>query len=325
MSDEQHPSTSYKTAGLVAYGLVFSGLALILLSVLGAEVWHWPEWVVHFIRDVGLLLAAVMAGTILHEKLLRDEMVTSFIHELDEKLDRLREDTAYEVHKLFSEHPPRMTGIRQLGEVRRNFSGYYKWVNEQRSQDLFFAGRSVLHRIDADIRSRTGASAADVILRRLKEGSKINVLFLDPRIDIIGRLADEEGQTLNAMLGDIAKSLVICRKLAELLDKHYQELPPGAALSVRVYDRIPYFAYHRQDTEVIVGFYFDSAKGSSSAAYELVDEETQQTFEEHFVRILSKAASNTIVEFDGARGRPTCNLELIEQLETSINTAVSHP
>lgn len=159
-----------------------------------------------------------------------------------------------------------MTGIRQLSEVRRNYSGYYQWVNEQRPQDLFFAGRSVLHRIDADIRARTGATAADVILRRLKEGSKIHILFLDPRIDIIARLADEEGQTLNAMLGDIDTSLKICRSLAELLEAQYKDLPPGAELSVRVYDRVPYFAYHKQDREVIVGFYFDSAKGSTLAA-----------------------------------------------------------
>jgi hypothetical protein len=81
--------------------------------------------------------------------------------------------------------------------------GCIEAVLEQRPQDLFFAGRSVLHRIDADIRARTGATAVDVILRRLKERSRVYILFLDPRIDIIARLADEEGQTLSAMLGDL--------------------------------------------------------------------------------------------------------------------------
>jgi hypothetical protein len=320
MSDGEHQRAGYKTAGLSAYGLVLTGLVLILLSVLGAEAWHWPDWVAHFVRDLGLLLAAVMAGTILHEKLLRDEMVSSFTSQLDGELKQLREETAHETYRLLSERPPAATGIRQLSEVRRNFSGYYAWVNEQRPQDLFFAGRSVLHRIDADIRARTGATAADVILRRLKEGSRVYILFLDPRIDIIARLAKEEGQTLNAMLGDIATSLDICEKIASLLQEH-KDLPLGAELSIRVYDRVPYLAYHKQDAEVIVGFYFDSAKGSTSAAYELVDGVTKQTFEEHFVRIRSEAASNTIVEFEGARGRPTYKADLVAELRKAIQAA----
>ena len=223
-----------------------------------------------------------------------------------------------EVHRLLCERPTQMTGIRKLDEVRRNFSGYYQWVNEQKRQTLFFAGRSVLQRIDADIRDRTGAAAEDVLLRRLREGSVIDILFLDPRISIISRLAQEEGQTLNAMLGDIKVSLGVCRKLAGLLDAHWQELPARAALSIRVYDRVPYFAYHRQDGEAIVGFYFDSAKGSTSAAYELVDDETKEAFEDHFKKIGSDAATNTIVEFDGARGRPKFNAPLVEELEKSI-------
>ena len=323
MNDVKTARASDRIAGLSAYGLVFTGIALILMSVLGAEVWHWSDWIVHFVRDLGLLLAAVMAGTILHEKLLRDEMVSRFTSELDGRFAIHREDTATRVHQLLSDRPPGVTGIRQLSEIRRNFGGYYQWVNEQKAQDLFFAGRSVLHRIDADIRARTGATAADVILRRLKEGSKIHILFLDPRIDIIARLADEEGQTLNAMLGDIATSLRICRKLAELIETQYQDLPPGAELSVRVYNRVPYFAYHKQDSDVIVGFYFDSAKGSTSAAYELVDDETKDTFEEHFVRIRSEAARNTIVEFEGARGRPTYRAELVEELLEVVDAAMS--
>ncbi len=322
MTNREGGRAGSKTAGLLAYGFLFTGVALILLSVLGAEAWHWPPWITHFTRDLGLLLAAVMTGTIVHEKLIRDEMISSFAAELDRTFVVFRQETAKEVHRLLSERPPALTGIRQLSEVRRNFGGYYHWVNEQKPQYLFFAGRSVLHRIHADIKARTDNSAAEVILRRLREGSRIHILFLDPRIDIIRRLAAEEGQTLNAMLGDIATSLGICRELAGLLGKHCHELPPGAELSIRVYSRVPYFAYHRQDNDVIVGFYFDSAKGSTSAAYELVDAETKQTFEEHFVRVRSEATNNTIVEFEGARGKPTYNAALVETLEKAIQAAM---
>jgi hypothetical protein len=315
-----------KTTALAAYGLFFTGLSLIMLSVLGAEVWHWPIWGTGFLRDIGLLLAAVMAGTILHEKLLRDEMLRLLVHELDRKLEAkipkledIAAQTAAAAHQLFSERPPGMTGIRLLHDVRRNFSGYYSWVNEQKPQELFFAGRSVLHRIDADIWSRTGGSAEDILLRRLKEGSKVTILFLDPRIDIIHRLANEEAQASEEMLRDIAISLGICKRLYELLQTNLRTLPPGAELSIRVYDRVPYFAYHKQDAEVIVGFYFLSAKGSTSAAYEVVDEITKQVFDAHFVRIYSDASASSILEFEGARGRPSFNIDLFQNLLTHLS------
>lgn len=330
MSRVAGPISRVRTVGLVAYALAFTGLFLILLSVIGAELWQWPIWTTAFIRDLGLLMAAVISGTILHEKLLRDEMFAAFAHELDRKLDaripgphEIATETAIEVHKQFCEHPPDMTGIRFLSDVRRNFSGYYTWVNEHRPQELFFAGRSVLHRIDADIRANAGAGAAAVgaehmLFRRLKENSKIKIVFLDPRTNILERLAKEEGQTLQAMLGDIAASIGICHRLFELIEQNYSTLQPTAELTIRVYDRIPYFAYHKQDGAVIVGFYFLSTKGSSSAAYELVDDTTKQVFGDHFVRILSEAADSTLVEFDGARGRPRFNSELFALLKDSI-------
>lgn len=186
-------SASKKTTFLSAYGLFFTGLFVIMVSVAGSEIWHWPVWLSAFVRDVGLLLSAVMAGTLLHEKLLRDEMVKVVGEELEQKLDeripKVREAldetnsaaavtlerklahvpsaAAKEVHRLFSESPPGMTGIKLLSEVRRGFGGYYAWVNHQKPQELFFAGRSVLHRIDADIRSKTDGSAENVLFRRL--------------------------------------------------------------------------------------------------------------------------------------------------------------
>jgi hypothetical protein len=315
-----------KTTGLIAYGLFFTGISLILISIFGTEDWRWPVWLAAFVRDAGLLLSAVVAGTILYERLLREEMVRQFVAELDKelthrvpKLETISTHTAGKVHELLCERPPSMTGLRLITEVRRNFRGYYDWVNENGSQDLFFAGRSVLHRIDADIHARTESSAEAIILRRLREGSKIRIDFLDPRSDIIDRLAQEEGETPAALLGNIATSLGICRRLGELVRAHYLSLPAGAVLSVRVYDRMPYFAYHKQDNDVLVGFYFQSLLGSSSAAYELVDDTTRRTFSEHFVRIHADAASSTMVEFDGAAGRPLFNNELFNELRKQLS------
>jgi len=315
-----------KTAILIAYGLFFTGITFIFISVFGTEDWNWPAWCSAFVRDAGLLLSAVTAASILYERLLREEMVRQFISELNKvmdsripPLDAVASHTATKVHDLMCERPPRMTGLQLITGVRRNYSGYYSWVNEKHAQDLFFAGRSVLHRIDADIHANINGSAEAILLRRLKEGSKIRIDFLDPRCDVVDRLANEEGETPAALLGNITTSLGICRRLGDLLRTHYQTLPAGAVLSVRVYDRIPYFAYHKQDDIVIVGFYFQSLLGSSSAAYEVVDDATKRTFSEHFVRIHADAAPTIMVEFDGAAGRPLFNDDLYNQLKDYLS------
>lgn len=273
-----------RSAGLLSLLLFFAGLFLVTLSVLMTEVWHATIFAA-FVRDIGLLLSAVMAGTMLHERLLRQEMLKVVVDELDKRLEariptleNISDKTSKAVHGLFSERPPEMTGLRFVCEARRDYGGYYDWVNERKPQELFFAGRSVLHRIDADIRKRTKTFAEDVLLRRLTEGSKIKILFLDPRTSILERLAKEEGQRSRDMLADIATSLGICRRLQALLEAEYEKLQPGAQLGIRVYDRVPYFAYHQQDDIVLVGFYFRSTIGSTSAAYEPVDVVTKQVF-----------------------------------------------
>lgn len=320
-----------KYTWMLSYGLFFTGLFLIMLSVLGTEVWLWEIWISAFIRDVGLLLSAVMAGTLLHERLLRDEMVKFTGEELEIKLDakipNMEESartTAQAVHALFKQSPPEMTGLRLLAEKRRNFSGYYRWVNERTAQELVFAGRSVLHRIDADIKANTAnpnSSAEGIIFRRLKENSKIRILFLDPRTNIIERLAKEEGQRLEVMIDDIDTSLRICKRIFDLLQNDGQALAlsTSAELTIRVYDSVPYFAFHKQDNDVIIGFYFSFGIGSSSAAYEVVDSETKKVFGAHFERILSDARENCLLEYDGARCKYYFNERLFNELRDVCN------
>jgi hypothetical protein len=319
---EERIRTSWKSAHLLSYGLFLTGLIFIMLSIIGHNL-TWAEWITSFVRDFGLLLSAVVAGSILHEKVLRDEMIASTKVEFGALLDRkipdilTQTDIATKVHEYFNEHPPGMTGLRLLSETRRNYAGYYEWVNRTEPQELFFAGRSVLHRIDADIRMRhRGSSAEDTIFRRLREGSKIEILFLDPRINIVDRLAYEEGQDPKDMLSDIAISIGICRRLFDLLNGA-PDLPPSAELTVRIYDRIPYFAFHKQDHQIIIGFYFTTL-GSSSSAYEIVDDETKRTFSDHFSNIAAEATQNIIVSFSGAYRRPRFGNELYVELRKSL-------
>lgn len=211
-----------------------------------------------------------------------------------------------------------MTGLRLLTDVRRNSPAYYSWTIAKDAQTLFFAGRSILHRIDADVRSNAGSSAEDVLLRRLEQGSKITILFLDPRTKILGRLAEEEGERTDTMLSNIAISLGICKRLAARLQVEHRQLPPGAQLSIRVYDHIPYFAYHKQNHHVIIGFYFLTMEGSSSAAYEVVDDKTKKVFEDHFLKIRAAATKGALVDFEGSRGFQEFNIDLFNSLRNFL-------
>ncbi|MCP4113559.1 MAG: hypothetical protein GY749_49885, partial [Desulfobacteraceae bacterium] len=188
---------------------------------------------------------------------------------------------ANEVHDRLKETPLSAIGIRLVSSVRKGYSGYYLWSLDDSSKEMFFAGRSVLHRIDADFRERTISTAEQLIARRLSEGATFKIMFLDPMSDLIPRLAKEEGQTEEQLLSDVATSLGVCRNLYNILQK--EKLPSKANLDIRIFDEIPYFAYHCVGDNVIIGFYFSSALGHASAAYDVVDRQTKEFFGEHFL------------------------------------------
>src|SRR5438034_4931201 len=202
--------------------------------------------------------------------------------------------------------PSEARGIRLVSSTRRGYHGYQRWAVSTNPCDLFVAGRSVLQRLHGPYRGSQGPEHA--LVRKLREGSIVRILFLDPRSDMVGRLAREEHQTAEQLLGDLATSVGICERLHDLLAAE-SALPPRAELHIRVYDEVPYFAYHRDrnldrqgdDDVVLIGFYFASALGSDSAVYEVVDPSSRWTFEGHFTAIYDRASANTIVEVNGSR------------------------
>lgn len=212
------------------------------------------------------------------------------------------------------------SGIRLVSPVRRGYNGYYRWAISTQPCELFFAGRSVLHRVQSDFRDRRLYPVEEVLLGKLQQGSVIRVLFLDPRSDLISRLSREERQSRSDMLSDLANSLGICQRLYELI-RAAPPLPPTAQLNIRVYDEVPHFAYHREDDDVIVGFYFLSALGSASAAFEVLDPQTKAFFEGHFVSIFDRAANDgRIIEVSSHRAVPEFNTALYGKLIDVLST-----
>jgi hypothetical protein len=225
-------------------------------------------------------------------------------------------EVADEVHRRLTAAPLSATGIRLVSPVRKGYAGYYQWVMSTGPDDIFFAGRSVLHRVEADFKTRGIGNAESVIARRLGEGAKIKILLVDPRSEIVPRLAREEGQSPQRLLSDVAVSLGVCLRLHGLLVA--RTLPATARLDVRVFDEIPYFAYHSVGDAVIVGFYFSSTLGYQSAAYEVVDPHTKEFFADHFRSILGRASDTYLLRINPHSLRAELNEPLIAELRSHI-------
>jgi hypothetical protein len=227
---------------------------------------------------------------------------------------------ADEVYERLRKTPLAATGIRLVSPSRKGYDGYYKWVLGTAPDHMFFAGRSVLHRVAADLKERGLGDAESAIARRLAEGATIKLLFVDPRSDIVPRMAKEEGQSTERLLSDLAITLGICIRLHNLLGS--RRLPATARLDICVFDEVPYFAYHSVGDAVVVGFYFASALGFQSAAYELVDPQTKEFFVDHFRSILGRAGATYVLRINPHSGRSELNEPLVAELRKRIVDAI---
>jgi hypothetical protein len=224
-----------------------------------------------------------------------------------------KKDIVERIHRQLIEFPPGIGDIRMVTPGRSQYDGYYTWVDVTFPQNLFFAGRSVLHSMDRGIKALNLGSAEKVIARRLMDGSEIYILFIDPKSDIIDRLAREEHQNSDAMLFDIATSLGICKRLHLELEKN-PRYPPRAQLHICIYDEVPYFSYHKEEDKVIIGFYFAASLGSMSAAFKVADKPTQYLFENHFASIFDRARASDKLILAISRGNAYFNETLYNDL-----------
>lgn len=233
--------------------------------------------------------------------------------------DDLVEEVTKRLHLRLLDRPLGATGIRRITDARRGCEEYYKWVMSTEPQRLFFAGRSVLHRIDEDLKKLEAGPAEVALARMVTEGASVRILFVNPNSDLIERLAHDERQTKRDMVSDLARSVGICRRLHGLLyNKH---IPNKAELDIRVFDAVPYFAYHRQDTELIIGFYFAYGLGGTSPAYEVLDAATQGVFDKHFDS-LWEDPKTTASLLSSHKGVLRIDEKLMEQIRNHISAVL---
>jgi len=278
--------------------LIPVGAVLILLEIKGRAG--------SLLSNMGLALIVAGVVSSFHEVVLR-------------RLEghQIADRVADRVHGKLKMSPLAATGIRLVTPVRKSYDGYCTWATNAGHQKLFFAGRSVLHRIDKGFRLRGMDSAEEVISRRVCEGASLRIMFLDPRSNLITRLAKEEGQTDKQLLGDIATSIGICRRVHDILRD--RRLPEKSYMEVRLFDEVPYFAYHQVDKTIIIGFYFSSVVGHSTAAYEVLDAETKSLFENHFLSMFRRACDRTLLKIDPHGGDAELDHGLLSELTRSLS------
>lgn len=210
------------------------------------------------------------------------------------------------------------SGMTMISYPRQGFWRYHTWYLNTAPQELFFAGRSVLHRIQADFRTRVMPSVEDALLRKLREGSKIKILFCNPTWTLIPQLAEAEAQPERGLLSDLATSLGIVQKL---WGKLQSETLPGE-LEIRLYEELTQYAYHwtqnlqTGEKEMLVGFYFARLLGCKSPLFEVNDESVQSEFQNHFGNVFAKAKK--LLDYPRSGQGKEFDLQLFEAVTTHL-------
>lgn len=209
-------------------------------------------------------------------------------------------------------------GLILASQVRRGYRGYYEWVTADGPLNIFIAGRSVLHRIQADLDALKWGKIEDIIINKLKDKSIIKILLIDPRSNLIERLAREEGRQPEHFYANLQESFRTINKIYTIIKEY--KIQHCAEFSIRLYDKIPYFAYHKVNAKVIVGFYFASSITPNSSAYEVTDEYTMEQFEKHFYSIFEN--SIPLIEASTKHLHTFFNHTEFKEIETYIENKV---
>lgn len=300
---------------------ILSGLVMGLLGITLALITNGVAGAVGILgQSLGLSLIVTGSVTVFQESVLaplrRDEF--------SEQINRISYQTKENFETVFS--LMKRPGIYMISPERRGSMRYYKWLLERSPQKIFFAGHSVLHRIQADFDKQGLVPVYDALRQKVTEGSKIQILFLDPTWDYLDNVARDEGQESARLRTDLAESLGHCKKLWN----HIETEKYAGEIEVRLCSALKQYAFHRvscsdrNEDEVLVGFYFAGRLGMKSPLFAVEDEQIQEFFIEHFSNVFEKSRvllsySREFRDFDHTYYRK-CRDSLALQLEEKILT-----
>jgi len=255
------------------------------------------------VGQIGLVqslgIALIIAGIVstLREALLapltKADTKESF-DDISRKIDNVKgivNESERKINTLFNHDD---TGMKIIRNERLGFSGYHKWIVDTDALEMFFAGRSVLHRMEKDFSDRNVGSVPDAFMNHMRLGSRIRILFLDPTWDILDQIASQEGRPNPLSLyNDLKTSLFLVKNLWDSLNQLKGSFP--GSIDIRVYDTISQYAFHRvcdnakDKVEMFVGFYFADMLGWQSALFDVNNKNIQTLFERHFSLLFDRA------------------------------------
>lgn len=277
--------------------------------------------------SLGLLLLVVLAlvhvgpdlaeaiKTAINAFLITGVIAFIFEYTLHTRFAQLYEEKVDNLYVKMKTDLPREKGIRMVEESQSRYDGYRTWATvEGKRQNLFFSGRSGLSLLDQELQRFFNRRMEDVLLEKLNDGSRIKILFLDPRSDLPKRLAKEERQSLRKMLGNIAISLGIVERIRTKM-KRQDFTNQDARLHIGVYDKIAHFSYHKDDEKMIIGFYLATDIGFHTAAFEIYDDEIAGQFTSYVGHLYNQSLDSFLVR---CPAYPCFNKDLFEALRDDL-------
>lgn len=194
-------------------------------------------------------------------------------------------------------------GIQMVSKQRRGYSGYHRWMLETAPQEMFFAGHSVLHRIQADFGALKLKDVDEALFQKLAEGGKVKILFLDPTWDFLENIARSEDQTAVKMAQDLLTTLQVCENLSRRLGG--VDLP--GELDIRTCGELVQYAFHHvacpnKSEEMLIGFYFAGMVGTQSPLLSVENRDMREFFSKHFFTIFDRSSSKRLLSYSRGAG-----------------------
>ena len=277
--------------------LLFSIVMLLLGVVLVLGVQLMSGQTDSIFQKIGFAFIVSGVVTIFQESVIArskdDETDKRFSH-LHETMDKVNAKIDNRFREFDESYGSKALAIRLIKEKRAGHDEYHHWLVHTIPEDMFFAGHSVLHRVQIDLTKRNLGKVEDRITTRLAAGCSIRMVFLNPTWEFIRIIAESENQQYEKMMTDLAITLGICRRLWSQLE---EEHPISGSLHIWMCKEIQQYAFHsvtNRETgtrQLLVGLYFANVLGMNSPLFSVDHKDIQDTFTAHFTTISNRAVS----------------------------------
>jgi len=215
-------------------------------------------------------------------------------------------------------------GIQMICPEREGFAGYHAWLLERAPQEMFFAGHSVLHRVQLDFTECDFKPVEVALVKKLKENSKVKVIFLDPLWDYIDSIAAAEDEDPMDLRTNLAISLGICRRPWHGLEE--AKLP--GTLDIRACQEYEQYAFHhvacreKGEEKMFIGFYFAERIGMKTPLFAVENERIREEFTSHFNAVFARATN--VLHYPTGGTNSQFNQGYFEKCQRSLAERLGH-